>query len=212
MGVIKRGILGGFQNKVGNIVGSSWKGIDTIKSLPISVANPRTAAQIAQRGAFTGVIDLGSAMLTEFIKPLWDRFAQKMSGYNAFVKANIACWTGTVFTGYTDFLLSRGSLTGFVSLTAVADASNQAITVEWTDNSGTGSAQALDEVYVVAYNVTQAIWYTTSDTSTREAATIEVQFEVPIVTGNVLKIYIAARRSDGTMVSTSQLVATTVVA
>ncbi len=40
MGIIKRGILGGFSNKVANVVGSSWKGINTMRALPLSVANP----------------------------------------------------------------------------------------------------------------------------------------------------------------------------
>ena len=49
MGVIKQGILGGFQNKVGAVIGSNWKGIATMRSRPISVANPRTGKQVAVR-------------------------------------------------------------------------------------------------------------------------------------------------------------------
>ena len=50
MGTIKRGILGGFKNKVGSVIGSSWKGIDTMRSMPLSVANPNTAKQKTVRG------------------------------------------------------------------------------------------------------------------------------------------------------------------
>ena len=57
MGVIKQGILGGFSGKVANIVGSSWKGIPVIKSLPLSVANPQTAAQTTQRNKLKGVVE-----------------------------------------------------------------------------------------------------------------------------------------------------------
>ena len=52
MGVIKQGILGGFQNKVGAVIGSNWKGIATMRSRPISVANPRTGKQVAVRSEF----------------------------------------------------------------------------------------------------------------------------------------------------------------
>ncbi|MDD4417119.1 MAG: DUF6266 family protein, partial [Proteiniphilum sp.] len=52
MGTIKQGILGGFSGKVGNIVGASWRGIDYIRSMPASVRNPRTVAQVSQRTRF----------------------------------------------------------------------------------------------------------------------------------------------------------------
>ena len=48
MGILKQGILGGFSGKVANVVGTSWKGIAVIKAMPLSVANPKTAGQVAQ--------------------------------------------------------------------------------------------------------------------------------------------------------------------
>src|SRR4051812_19667131 len=84
--VIKRGILGGFSNKIGNIVGSSWKGIAVMKSLPLSVANPKTAKQIVARDRFSFLSQLGSQLLTTIVKPLNDRFAQYESGFNKFVQ------------------------------------------------------------------------------------------------------------------------------
>ena len=56
MGKIKQGILGAVSGKVGGVVGSSWKGIAYLKVLPASVANPNTAAQQTQRGAFSGIV------------------------------------------------------------------------------------------------------------------------------------------------------------
>ena len=104
MAVIKRGILGGFSGSVGNIVGSSWKGIATMKAKPLSVANPQTAGQTAQRTKFAGIVALASQFLVSIVKPLWDRFAQGESGYNAFVKENIDTFVGTVFTNFNDFI------------------------------------------------------------------------------------------------------------
>jgi hypothetical protein len=34
MGIIKRGILGGFQNKTGAVVGVRWRGLDVMRGLP----------------------------------------------------------------------------------------------------------------------------------------------------------------------------------
>src|SRR5574344_1915775 len=88
MGIIRRGILGGFSNRVGNVVGSSWKGIATMRVLPLSVSNPRTAAQINVRENFSGITKMASALLTSIVKPLNDRFAVRMSGYNLFIQRN----------------------------------------------------------------------------------------------------------------------------
>jgi hypothetical protein len=40
MGKINQGILGGFSGKVGNVVGGSWKGIEYMRVIPASIANP----------------------------------------------------------------------------------------------------------------------------------------------------------------------------
>src|SRR5690606_15981400 len=104
MGKIKRGILGGFQGKVANVVGSSWKGIAVMKSLPLSVANPNTAKQQTARGKFSYATRYGSELLVNWIKPLRDRFAQQESGYNLWVKQNIGAISdeGVITQGSTN--------------------------------------------------------------------------------------------------------------
>ena len=52
MGTIKKGILGGFSGKVGNVIGSSWKGISYMRSMPQNVTQTRSAAQSAQKERF----------------------------------------------------------------------------------------------------------------------------------------------------------------
>ena len=56
MGKIKQGILGGFRGTVGTVVGSSWNGIAYMKGKPQSVKNPKTDAQLQQRGFFRDLI------------------------------------------------------------------------------------------------------------------------------------------------------------
>ena len=45
MGKINQGILGGFSGKVGTAVGSTWKSINYMRALAISVHNPNTVKQ-----------------------------------------------------------------------------------------------------------------------------------------------------------------------
>ncbi len=52
MGKIDKGILGGFNGKVGNVVGSSWKGISYMRSKPASSNKKASEKQIIQRARF----------------------------------------------------------------------------------------------------------------------------------------------------------------
>ena len=60
MGKIKKGILGGFSGKTGSVVGGSWKGIDYMRSLATSVANPKTSAQVTVRTNFSALVSIMS--------------------------------------------------------------------------------------------------------------------------------------------------------
>ena len=46
MGKIKSGILGGFNGKVGSVIGASWKGISYMRGIAQSIKNPKTDAQV----------------------------------------------------------------------------------------------------------------------------------------------------------------------
>lgn len=109
MAIIKRGILGGFSNKIGNVVGTSWKGISVMRSLPQSVHNPKTEAQEEQRTNFAVASKLGSQLLDSVIKPFWDKRAIRMSGYNLWVQTNLNRWLKTGIGYNEDVLLVEGA-------------------------------------------------------------------------------------------------------
>ena len=114
MGIIKQGILGGFSKKVGGVVGTSWKGIAVMKSMPQSVVNPRTTLQVTQRNAFRDTAKVASLLLTPTIQECWNRWAKRESGYNAFIKKNVDIMKRadnviTLFGG--NMVISDGELT-----------------------------------------------------------------------------------------------------
>jgi len=110
MGLLKQGILGGFRGKVGNVVGTAWKGKAVIKAMPLSVANPRTAGQVEQRGKFSKLVGLAGLILASLIKPLWDRFSSGMSGYNSFISVNRDAFDALGNIDPSKILISRGRL------------------------------------------------------------------------------------------------------
>ena len=110
MAVIKRGILGGVSNKIGNVVGSSWKGIATLRSLPLSVANPNTQEQKTNRNSFSIMSKLGSDVLATVCQPLWNRDAKQMSGFNAYVKENKLAYDENWVAWLANPVMSKGVL------------------------------------------------------------------------------------------------------
>ena len=49
MGTYRKGILGSFSGKVGTVVGSSWKGVDYMRSIPRLSSKAPTDLQMIQR-------------------------------------------------------------------------------------------------------------------------------------------------------------------
>lgn len=88
MGKIKKGILGGFNGRVGNVIGGSWKGVAYMRSEAQSIKNPRTDKQQDNRTLFGEVSDLFSKA-----KPIIDLGfageATKKSAFNAAVQENM---------------------------------------------------------------------------------------------------------------------------
>ena len=77
MGTIKQGILGGFNGKVGTVVGASWKGIAYMRGQAQSVRNPKTAAQVMQRNFFAQLTSLASQLSDDQLRSL---FPQSVKG------------------------------------------------------------------------------------------------------------------------------------
>lgn len=199
MGVIRRGILGGFSNRVGNVVGSSWKGIATMRVLPLSVSNPRTAAQINVRENFSGITKLASALLTSIVKPLNDRFAVRMSGYNLFIQRNSKAFQNDGAFDPSNFTLSHGRLSAPV-ITSVNVAAG-VCTIQWATALAGSMDLASDLAYIVAIDEeTGEVLGANSAESSRADGTKVFNVKA---TSNDVVVYISFLRADGTEVSPS---------
>lgn len=212
MGKIVSGILGGFSGKVANVVGASWKGIDYMKKLPSSVANPRTTPQVNQRSKFKGASEFFSAALSVWVKPLWDRFAQRQSGYNAIIQQNVESFGNDGKPTTTDMVMSKGKMQPPVLSAFGADASTGIINVTAAIPEDFTWGQPDEEVFFLAYNVTQDK-IIGSDTMTTSPGSTEVAgFEgSPMAVGDTIWLWSAIKRADGTQVSNSTAIAGTVV-
>lgn len=213
MGVIKQGILGGFQNKVGAVIGSNWKGIATMRSRPISVANPRTGKQVAVRSEFTILVKMASALNATLIRPYWSRFAQKKTGANAFISANYGKLTGAPAGAPARMIFSQGKLDGLSELVAEIVGVDHKIVWNETTLGVYGSANDKVAVFAVAGEVGAdgkshlEYGYLGETTRSTGAFAFDTQELSQWIT-DISDVYFitCVSRADGTMVSNSQAI------
>ena len=204
MGKISQGILGGFSGKVGTVIGGSWKGIDYMRSIPVSVAKPRTAAQVQQRTMFTSVLDFLQSM-TSFLRVGFKNYAIKMTTFNAAMaytlKNAVYGEDPKYFIVYSDALTSRGSLTGALNGAAASTVPGQ-VNISWTDNSGEGTALVGELANVVIYNPTKDQAVTVIGGNTRSGGAQSVTAPA-IFAGEEVHVYLAFQTANQPDVSNS---------
>lgn len=204
MAIIKRGILGGFSKKIGNVVGGSWKGIAYMRSLPLSVANPRSAGQVAQRTKFGVLVAIAQILLSGIIKPLMDRFAGQMSGFNFFIQQNIAAVSALGVVTWANLKISIGSLVPLKGVDLGATLFGGNYQLGWDDTGYAGNAQDTDTVFIAVYNETKDSWTLSSGTTTRADGGLSLPPVVAPETGDIVHAYFSARRADGSLVSNTE--------
>ena len=201
MARLPQGILGGVLGKVGNVVGSSWKGIPILKSRPLSVANPRTTKQVTQRSKMTNIVAFAQPILSGVIKPLNDRFAQQASGYNDFVSRNIHLFENHQPTPPADLKLSVGKMVAVNPTFRPAELGDEFVAIDYETTLPDAFASEDDLVYAVAYVSTQKIFGVTSGVASRKKGTVDIELSGPLGAGDLIHVWLAFRRVDGTIVS-----------
>lgn len=203
MAILKQGILGGVKGKVGSVVGSSWKGIATLRSLPLSVTNPRTAAQVGNRNRFADVVMLATTLLSAIIKPLNDRFASGMSGYNLFVQRSRACFTSEGVFVPANLILSRGKLGATEIGGLLADEDAVTIVVPFYSGLSNGYQSHTDKVYAVCCDSSGAVLGFDAAGSLRDDGTVAINLSRALVEDESVTCYLSFLRADGTMCADS---------
>jgi hypothetical protein len=200
MAKMKQGIFGGLSGKVGNLTGSSWKGTPVVKSRPQSVAYPATTGQVAQTTKMSAIVAFCKPILSSWIKPLWDRAAVGMSGYNAFVKANIAEFADGVVDSYSTLAMSRGTMAATRIETVVFSNLNKVVTLTWDTSSMSGLQNSTDIAYACCINP-QTGKVSVNSGVLRSVGSIAVTFPDSQGEDGVMYSYLAFKRSNGTVVS-----------
>jgi hypothetical protein len=154
MARISKGILGPVNGTVGTVVGSSWRGIDYVRSKPTrsSKAEP-SQAQLDQRSKFRLVVNFVQT-IGSLLDYTFKDYAVKKTGRNSatsFLLKNAITGASPNFSlDYTHVLISRGDLPGAAGASATASI-DRSVTFSWANNTGTGKAMETDQAVVVVY-------------------------------------------------------------
>ena len=209
MGVIKQGILGGFSGKVGSVVGTSWKGVAVMKAMPLSVANPQTPLQQANRVRNSKALVFAQAVGTSFIRTYWNRIAKGMSGFNFFMSNNAYIYDGANLQWVLgNAVLAKGSIDG-VELSSATLSQEGEGTVSWTDYGSKPSQSSTDIINVVLFNSDREAAFVSVDVPATED---NVTFNMPNgwTVGDTVRYWIVSRRANGTDFGSSAMLVGTI--
>lgn len=205
MAKMKQGIFGGLSGKVGNLTGSSWKGTPVVKSRPQSVAYPATTGQVAQTTKMSSIVAFCKPILSGWIKPLWDRAAVGMSGYNAFVKANIAEFADGEINDYESLIMSKGTMASTSFEVNAPIGLSPTVGFVWNPSDLSGLQLANDIAYFLVINETSGKVATKSG-ALRSSGVESLQFAEDYAVGDVLHCYLAFKRANGTVIGNNSYV------
>lgn len=188
MGTYNQGILGAFFGKVGNVVGSSWRGISYMRGYVKKVRNPRTPAQLKFRARLALVGQHLKALAPAIAKGFPD--AQGMGTFGAATKANLPLAQYDDTTGQWSLdpavvQLTSGNTPFDIQLPA---GSAKATTVTWTKPPVTSPFYRNGQLVVAALNLDtkQAV----VNFCALDAASFSFDFtDLPVDTGQKVQLY-----------------------
>lgn len=203
MGTSKKGILGNFYGKVGTVIGSKWKGIKYMRSLPDPSSKPPTQKQVEQRQKFKQ----GAYFLQPLGPVIRTGFRTQQNNQTPVNSALSDLLTNAMEGTAPDFSINygrlkvaKGNLTG--ARNATTSVNEDLIEFSWSDNSGEGDAMADDQVILVAVSDTAWPLYSVGQFSRSSGSG---SLTVPEgVSGSIFHCYLAfAGTGERTQVSNS---------
>jgi hypothetical protein len=155
MARLRSGILGNIRGKVAGVVGGQWKDVNYIREY-VKPANPNSAAQQTQRTKMSDCVAFAKTLVGPIFNVFTDKFQKSMSGFNAFVKANIAVFDGT--PDYSAIKVTEGKLSPITAFVVTYNTADGDLIAAWTANNG-NNGEDTDGVYLACYDESTGLWY-----------------------------------------------------
>lgn len=205
MGTYKKGILGAFSGKIGTVIGSSWNGIEYMRSLPKPSTKAATDQQMIQRAKF-GLANGFLSPVSALVKLGYQSLAIQKTGFNVAISHIIADAIAGIYPDfeidYAKVMFSKGNLVGTWN---VVSASTQpgAVKLSWTDNTGSGTAKATDQAVILVYNPAKSTFVYNLETGAPRSAASDTLILPAEFSGDAVQVWIAFMTPDRKLFSTS---------
>lgn len=199
-----KGINGAYSGKVGNVVGSNWRNVDYVRSLPKSSKKPASQDQLAQRARFGLAVSFLSPIKDLLNLGYSDSTLTRSTGYN---KALQHLLNNGIVGDYPDFELnyaaisiSRGSL-GNLMAVGWQEAAPREISLTWDPQTNRFNAFGDDSVILLLYNIDK-MFFSILESSTRSDGNLNM--ELPdVYAGDRIVGWVFTGHRDGVKTSSS---------
>ncbi|HVY73881.1 MAG TPA: DUF6266 family protein [Puia sp.] len=203
MGTLTKGILGSFRGKVGNMVASTWRGKDTIRSKPGPRKTGFSPEQLQQQARFAAMVKFLKP-LSDLLNQVYDGSAVGMTGFNKACSYSIQNGISGAYPNFTInypmVQLGQGNLPNVESVQAASAAAGR-LTLTWPDNSGNGKAAADDKAFVAVYCEALDRWIFRQNAAARSAGTFTL--DAPAFSGKPVQTWLGFVPNKGKLATTS---------
>lgn len=202
-----KGALGAFSGKLGNVVGSNWRQIDYLRSLPRPSKKPASLLQMAQRAKFALATSFLSTIRDVLNVGFGDIRRGRSTGYNeatkVMLKSGISGDYPDFEIDYAKVVLSNGSL---AQLPSIEFMENGPLSIEFNWESIVNERNSFedDDVVILLYNKTKNLFSVYEEAKRRDMAfsiSMPGSFE-----GDELVSWVFLVKRDGNTTSSSQYI------
>ena len=194
MAVTQNTLIGRTRQSVGGTTFSTWKGLNILKSKPISVANPKTVPQETQRAKMTLVVGL-YRLLASLVVIGFRGLAVGKSEYNAFTSYNLKnAVSGTapefVFLEPQNFSIARGTM-GTTEIDDInASAGDTTYDLQWDQNAAPVGSSPNDVAHAALYWPLQDTWVAAPNAAVRSDGSLTITLPAPAVGEEGYELYL----------------------
>lgn len=199
-----KGIHGAYSGKVGNVVGSSWRNVDYVKSLPKQRSTKATPAQLAQQAKFALAVSFLSPIKDLLNLGYSDHLLGKSTGYNKALQYALSHAISGEYpdleVDYSAVVVSRGPLSNLMGV-SWQETSAREIRLSWFPETNRFNAFADDSVIFLFYNKEKK-FFNLIESGTRADGVLELTLP-DAYEGDHLVGWVFAGHRDGVKTSTS---------
>lgn len=208
--------IGRAKQSAGSMTLTTWKGKNVMKTKPLSVENPNTVGQQAQRSVLRQMVAI-YRQISAMIQIGFKQQAIGMSEYNAFLKANMdeafdVSVPPTATLDPTLLVMSKGTIFPTDMTSVTADVSDGDVVFSWPTTPLLPGQAASDLHCAIGYNETTDDWQLFDGSTARSAGTYTQNLPTGWVAGNTVQFYSFFANAALSKSSDSTLDTVTVVA